>query len=80
MGDMEGEIDLVWSAVYGAMSYVIQKSDYDMPRVWTQVTIVTRSKATVPDCDPGEKYVFRVAAVGTAGQGPWSDESVKMAP
>jgi len=80
MGDMEGEIDLVWSSIYGAKSYVVQKSPHELPRVWTQFTIVTKSKTTVPDCDSGEKYAFRVAAVRAAGQGPWSDESIKMSP
>ena len=80
MGDMPGELDLVWSAVHGAKSYVIQLSPYATPRVWAQSTIVTASKATVGGCTPGELCVFRVAAVGAAGQGPWSDESVKMSP
>lgn len=80
MGDMEGEIDLVWSSVYGAKSYVVQCSPYATPRVWAQITVVTKSKTTVSGCTPGEKSAFRVAAVGAAGQGPWSDESVKMSP
>jgi len=44
------------------------------------MAIVSKSRATVPGCTPGQKSVFRVAAVGAAGQGPWSDESVKMSP
>ena len=80
MGDLGGEIDLVWSRVYGAGSYVVQHSPYATPRVWSQALVVTASKATVTDCTPGALCVFRVAAVGAAGQGPWSDESVKMSP
>ncbi|MEO5804424.1 MAG: fibronectin type III domain-containing protein [Verrucomicrobiota bacterium] len=80
LGDMEGEIDLIWSRVRGAQSYIVQYSPYAMPRVWEQEAVVTKSKATVADCTPGKMYVFRVAAVGAAGQGPWSDESVKRAP
>ena len=80
MGDMFGEIDLVWSAVHGAKSYVVQHSLYLTPRVWTQAVIVTGSKATVGGCPSGQICAFRVAAVGAAGQGPWSDESVKMSP
>ena len=49
-------------------------------RVWAQKAIVTGSKATITGCTPGAICVFRVAAVGSAGQGPWSDESLKMAP
>jgi hypothetical protein len=80
LGDMEGEIDLTWSRVYGAKSYMVQHSPYATPRVWSQATVVTPSRATITGCTPGELCVFRVAAVGAAGQGPWSDESVKRAP
>jgi hypothetical protein len=80
MGDQEGEIDLIWSRVQGAKSYLIQHSPYATPRVWSQAQVVTSSKVTVGGCTPGEMRVFRVAAVGTAGKGPWSEESVKMAP
>lgn len=80
MGDMSGEIDLIWSRVYGAGSYVVQHSPYATPRVWSQALVVTASKATVSGCTPGQLCAFRVAAVGAAGQGPWSDESVKMSP
>jgi hypothetical protein len=80
MGDKEGEIDLTWSRVRGAASYVIEQSPNVVPRVWTPEGVVPKSKATIGGCTPGAMSVFRVAAVGTAGQGPWSDESVKMSP
>lgn len=80
MGDMEGEIDLTWSRVRGAKSYIVQHSANVVPRVWSQSKVVPKSQATITGCTPGEVCVFRVAAVGTAGQGPWSDESSKMAP
>ena len=80
MGDKDGEIDLTWSRVRGAASYVIEQSPNVVPRVWTQKTVVRQSKAMISGCTPGTVYVYRVAAVGTAGQGPWSDESVKMSP
>ncbi len=80
MGDTPGEMDLVWTRVRGAKTYLVQHSHNVTPRVWTQKAVVTTSKATVTGCTPGELCVFRVAAVGSAGQGPWSDESVKMSP
>lgn len=80
MGDDPGEIDLTWSPVYGAKSYVVECSEHSIPPQWRQVKIVTKSKVTVPGLTSGKEYAFRVAAVGTAGQGPWSDESVKMSP
>lgn len=80
MGDRPGKMYLTWSRVRGAKSYVVEHSEDVTPRVWKQKAIVTSSKATITDCTPGELCVFRVAAVGSSGQGPWSDESVKMSP
>jgi hypothetical protein len=80
MGDMEGEIDVAWSRVRGAKSYMVQHSAHVVPRVWSQSKVVTKSQTTITGCPPGELCVFRVAAVGPAGQGPWSDESIKMSP
>ena len=40
----------------------------------------TASKTTISGLESGVEYAFRVAAVGAAGQGPWSDESVKRVP
>ncbi|MSU56755.1 MAG: fibronectin type III domain-containing protein [Pedosphaera sp.] len=50
------------------------------PRVWSQKAVAPKSRATITGCTPGALCVFRVAAIGSAGQGPWSDESVKMSP
>jgi len=80
MGDLEGHIDLAWSRVRGAKTYLVQMSPYATPRNWTQACIAVKSTCHVEDLTPGQTYVFRIAAIGTAGQGPWSDESVKMAP
>jgi len=38
------------------------------------------SSATVPGLTSGTRYWFRVAGVGTAGQGAWSDPATKVAP
>ena len=79
-GDHEGEIDLTWSRVRGAKSYMVQQSANVTPRVWQQAMVSPRSSATVKGLTSGQVYAFRVAAVGAAGDGPWSDESTKMAP
>lgn len=81
VGDIDGELDLDWDSVRGANSYVIQKSpDPITPTSWQQAAIVTKSKGTVTGLTSGTKYWFRVAAVGTAGQGPWSDPATRIAP
>ncbi len=81
MGDLAGEIDTQWDAVRGAKSYILDcRTHGATPGPWAQVKILTSSKFTVTGLVPGQEYSFRVRAVGTAGEGPWSDEAVKMAP
>jgi len=81
VGDMDGELDLDWDSVRGATSYVVQKSpDPITSTSWQQAIVVTKSKGTATGLASGTKYWFRVAAVGAAGQGAWSDPATKVAP
>jgi hypothetical protein len=80
-GDMEGEIDLTWDKVHGAKSYVIEYiPDPITPTGWKSGGVSTKSYASVTSLPSGTKYWFRVAAVGAAGQGPWSDPATKYTP
>ena len=79
MGDQSGEIDLQWDAIYGASSYVIECREYSPPTGWSQVKFLNQSKFTVTGLTSGKTYAFRVRALGPKGEGPWSDEAVKMA-
>lgn len=80
-GDMEGEIDLSWNRVRGAKSYVIPStlSMTDTP-TWASAGVATQSSFTTTGLASGKRHWFRVAAVGAAGQGPWSDPATKIAP
>jgi len=79
-GDNAGEIDIQWDSVKGAASYVVQAAINDgVAVVWTHITVVTRSNAALT-MKSGVSYQIRVAAVGAAGQGPWSDSVNKVAP
>lgn len=81
IGDNAGEIDLSWDKVLGAASYVVETALSDMnPLEWKHMLVSTRSKAEVAALKTGASYHIRVAAVGAAGQGPWSDPVVKVAP
>ncbi|MEY4916587.1 MAG: hypothetical protein RL616_500, partial [Verrucomicrobiota bacterium] len=80
MGSLEGQIKLKWKRVRGAASYIVQVSPHATPRVWTLAAVSPNARAAVSGLTGGEMFAFRVAAVGLAGQGGWSDESVKMAP
>jgi len=80
IGDMDGTVDLTWDKVRGANSYLIQKSpDPITGGSWTMGAISTKSSATLSGLTSGTKYWFRVAAIGAAGQGAWSDPATKMA-
>jgi hypothetical protein len=79
MGDEAGEIDLQWDAIYGAVSYIIECREYNPPTGWSQIKLQKQSKFTVTGLVSGKTYAFRVRALGPLGEGPWSDEAVKMA-
>ena len=79
-GDFAGQIDLSWDTVAGARSYVVQCSpDPPSDSSWTHACIATRSQVTVENLVSGTRHWFRVAAVGTRGQGAWSNPVMKMA-
>ena len=81
MGDDPGEMELSWDPVYGANSYAIEKREHNVPAaVWAAVQTVSQSKLTVTGLTSGTTYAFRVRAIGPKGNGPWSDEAVKMSP
>ena len=68
MGALEGEVKLKWARVHGAVSYIGQQSPHVMPRTWTQTAISPNSSAVATNSTSGQTFVFRVAAVGAAGQ------------
>jgi hypothetical protein len=80
ISDNAGEIDVQWDTVKGAKTYIIEAAINDgSPIVWSNIAIVTKIKTTLK-MKSGVSYQIRVAAVGTAGQGPWSDPIIKVAP
>ena len=79
IGDDPGEIDVTWSALRGARSYILEYKVQGTDGTWTS-KVVTKSRQSVTGLTSGTVYVFRVAAVGTAGQSPWSLEAARRAP
>ena len=80
MSEMEGEIDLQWDTVHGASSYIVECKEHDTPQPWHQVKVIKQSRCASTGHTPGKIYAFRVRALGPQGEGPWSDEAVKMSP
>jgi len=74
---LSGEMDLKWNRIYGAKSYTVQHKEYGTTE-WTSTTS-TSGKTTISFLEPQKKYVFRVAAIGTKGQGPWSQDFIAIA-
>ena len=80
-GDHDGEIDLHWNRVKGAKSYVVQYTTTPTNAAsWVNGPIATKSKATVTGLTSATKYYLRVAGIGAAGQGAFSELASQVAP
>ena len=80
-GDHDGEIDAHWNRVKGAKSYVVQRTATPTDAAsWGNPAISTKSKITLTGLVTGTKYYLRVAAIGAAGQGAWSEIASQVAP
>lgn len=76
-----GAVDMKWKRVRGARCYLVsQAADSSAPLDWSMGVATTKAKAAVNTMTSGGRYWFRVAAVGAAGQGAWSDAVSKIAP
>ena len=76
-----GKLDMKWKKVQFAKTYVVQmNTDINDPTKWQQLQIITKTTYQAKNLTSGTKYWFRVQAIGTAGEGPWSDPYVKYAP
>jgi hypothetical protein len=74
ISDHKGRVDLRWLPAVPALTYHIEHSSTD-PEVeanWKLVGVSTRSRYSVKGLPSGALSYFRVAGIGTAGVGPWS--------
>lgn len=68
----DGQVQFRWKPTRGAKSYcIVFKKEND---VVEYVQVSTCAKAIVRVPNPGAMYYFKIAAVSTKGQGPWSEE------
>ncbi|MBI5476257.1 MAG: fibronectin type III domain-containing protein [Ignavibacteriales bacterium] len=80
-GAKEGEIVLRWDRVTGAKSYIVEQSaDQITSTSWKYAGVSTKASIIISGLTSGTKYWFRVAGIGAAGQGAWSDPATKYAP
>jgi len=79
IGDNEGELDGHFDKVKGASSYNIEKAITN-PENWMHAASSTKTSFTLSGLGSGVKIWVRVSALGSAGQGPWSDPAFKFTP
>ena len=75
-----GSADVSWKSVYGARAYSIARAAEAPALEWGVIGTSTKKQASLNSMVSGQKYWFRVAAVGAAGQSAWSDPVPLFAP
>lgn len=74
ISEHKGRADLRWLPAPPAVTYHIEHSSTD-PEVegnWKLVDVSTRARIAVRGLPSGQVAYFRVAGIGSAGKGPWS--------
>jgi hypothetical protein len=80
--DKAGEVDIAWKKVSGSQHYLLEMctADPTLPGTsWSLMAYTSRARYQVGNLTPGTWYWFRVMAMGTAGQSPYSDPATVMA-
>jgi hypothetical protein len=68
-----GWTSLTWHPLDGALIYFVQFCPAPLADDgWRDLPASTKSSCAVEGAEPGKVTWFRVAAVNTAGQSPWS--------
>lgn len=80
MAAMPGVIKVSCEPIKGTQTYLIECREHLDGTPWQQAKVSTKSRNDITGLVSGKSYAFRIAAVGAAGQSPWSDEAVCMAP
>ena len=80
VSDNAGEISLKWDKDSMAKSYIIEIAEDATTLSWQTNMVSTKIRATIKDLTSAVKYHIRVAAVGSVGQGSWSDTVSKVVP
>ena len=80
-GDFDGSVDASWNRDRKAKSYKVQMCiDPPTDASWKDVDTTSKSSFTLKNLVSGAKIWVRVCAVGSDGNGPWSDPAVIVVP
>lgn len=79
MSTFPGVVKVQCEVIEGTKSYIAECREHIDGTAWVQFSIGPR-KCEKSGLTSGKYYAFRMAVVGAAGQSPWSDECVCMAP
>jgi hypothetical protein len=80
-GDEDGELSVSCDKVRGASSYLWEVTDDATGKSgWRMGGVSTKSRYDIQELTSGTRYHVRVAAIGAAGQSPFSDAIAKVAP
>jgi hypothetical protein len=80
MGEFPGTAKTRCKPIRGAKTYIVEAREHVDGAPFVQKSVGTSSRAVITGLISGKYYAFRYAVVGAAGQSPWSDEAVCMAP
>jgi hypothetical protein len=75
-----GHMGVRWEPVRGAASYIVERATDSAPTEFSIVATPTLSKALVNTMVSGQRYWFRIAAVGAAGIGVFTLPIAKIVP
>ncbi len=80
-GDHPGQIHVHWAPVYGSRLYRLEMNDGDPDQEegWRTVAEVSAARFTMEGLASLRYYWFRVVAIGTAGESPYSDPARSVA-
>ena len=80
-GDHPGQVHVHWAPVYGARLYRLEMNDGDPDQQegWHTVAEVTHAYYTMESLASLRYFWFRVVAIGTAGESPYSDPARSVA-
>lgn len=72
--EYEGGVQLVWTGIRGARAYEVYATDgsMDQEQGWQRIACSTRIRTEIRGLEPGRHYAFRVRAILSAGEGPFS--------